>query len=73
MSTDPGWGAAGGWAHGQPTGGGTHDGDPSAGFTGGNVYGYNLSGDYPDNMSIEHLTTTAIDCSSLVATEMKFR
>lgn len=73
MSGDPGWSATGEWAYGQPTGGGTHAGDPTSGFTGGSVYGYNLAGDYADNMAAETLTSGPIDCSDFVGVEVAFR
>ena len=70
---DPGWTATGMWAFGSPTGGGSHNGDPVGGATGANVYGYNLAGDYPNNMAVETLTTTAIDLSSSVNTVVEFQ
>jgi hypothetical protein len=74
MSTDPGWTAVSQWAWGTPTGGGGQYGnnDPTSGHTGSNVYGYNLSGDYDNYLSERHLTTTAIDCSDLGRTTLKF-
>jgi len=75
MDSDPGWTTEDQWAFGQPTGGGGSQGgpDPSAGFTGANVYGYNLSGDYPNSLPERHLTSTAVDCSGLYGTRLKFR
>ncbi|MCP4548572.1 MAG: hypothetical protein GY835_19120, partial [bacterium] len=75
MDTDPGWTTDGEWAFGQPTGSGGSDGnpDPSAGFTGSNVYGYNLSGDYGEDIPEEHLTTTAINCTGLTEVTLKFQ
>jgi hypothetical protein len=75
LSTDPGWSRTGSWAWGTPTGGGGEYGnpDPTSGYTGPNVYGYNLSGDYTNNMSEQYLTTTAIDCSNLTQVQLKFR
>ena len=71
LSTNPGWTTIGQWAYGTPAG---LSGDPSSGFTGSNVYGYNLSGDYPDNLStIQYLTSTPFDCSSIVGTKLRFR
>ena len=62
MSVNPGWTFSGGlWAYGQPTGAG---GDPSSGFTGPNVIGYNLNGAYENSMPEYHATTPPIDCSS---------
>ncbi len=72
MDSDPGWSVEGNWAFGQPTGGGSHYGDPDSGYTGDNVYGYNLAGDYTNNMPAYHLTTTAIDCTDLVEVELRF-
>jgi hypothetical protein len=63
LDTNPGWTTQGQWAFGVPTGGGSHCYDPASGHTGTNVYGYSLSGDYPDNMPTYRLTTTAINCA----------
>lgn len=49
LNTDPGWARQGEWAFGQPAGqGGASYGypDPTSGFTGSNVFGVNLDGDY---------------------------
>ncbi len=73
MDSDPGWSVEGDWAFGQPTGGGSHYGDPDSGYTGDNVYGYNLAGDYTNNMPAYHLTTTAIDCTDLVEVGLRFQ
>ncbi len=75
MSTNPGWTTAGSWAYGTPTGGGGQYGnpDPTSGATGPNVYGYNLAGDYENSMAETHLTSTAIDCSELYDTILKFQ
>ncbi|MCK4659394.1 MAG: S8 family serine peptidase [Phycisphaerae bacterium] len=73
LDNDPGWTTQSLWAFGAPTGEGSHDGDPDCGYTGPNVYGYNLSGDYEDNLPVAHLTTTALDCSHQFDTELRFR
>jgi C1A family cysteine protease len=75
MNEDPGWSTEGQWGFGQPLGqGGQHGSpDPDAGYTGDNVMGYNLSGDYPNNMPEMHLTTDAIDCSNLYGVQLKFK
>jgi hypothetical protein len=74
LDTSPGWTTQGAWAFGQPTGGGGEHGnpDPTSGHTGTKVYGYNLNGDYTNNMGQMHLTSGALDCSSLSATTLKF-
>ncbi|MEA3475054.1 MAG: lectin like domain-containing protein [Candidatus Cloacimonadota bacterium] len=74
LNRDPGWNIAGDWEFGQPTGGGGQHGDPdpTSGYTGDNVYGYNLNGDYPNNLPEKCLTTRAIDCSDLYNVHLKF-
>jgi hypothetical protein len=72
LDVDPGWSTTGAWAFGVPTGGGSHHQDPTAGHTGVNVYGYNLNGDYPNNLPARYLTTAALDCSELTAVELRF-
>ena len=74
LNDDPGWTVDGDWALGEPAGSGGEYGsrDPTDGFTGHRVYGYNLSGDYPNEMAEKHLTTTAIDCSFLAQVTLRF-
>lgn len=74
FNEDPGWTTEADWAFGQPLGlGGEHGApDPTAGFTGNYVYGYNLAGDYPNNMPERHLTSGAIDCLNLYGVTLKF-
>jgi hypothetical protein len=74
MDTNPGWTLQSQWAWGQPTGdGGEYGGpDPTSGYTGDNVYGYNLTGDYANNLSERHLTTPAIDCSDKQGVNLSF-
>lgn len=70
FDSDPGWTTEGQWAFGVPQG---VDFDPSAGFSGQNVYGYNLAGAYEANINPPwYLTTTAIDCSQAINTELQF-
>jgi hypothetical protein len=75
LDSDPGWQTEGDWAFGQPTGqGGAHGSpDPTRGYTGSNVYGYNLNGDYPGGLWYTNLTTQAIDCSNLSHVTLRFR
>ncbi|MBN1151136.1 T9SS type A sorting domain-containing protein [candidate division WOR-3 bacterium] len=74
LDTNPGWSCDPQWAFGIPTGqGGQHGNpDPTSGNTGSNVFGYNLNGDYANNLSEKYLTTDAIDLSGLYNTELKF-
>lgn len=70
LDDDPGWTRAGQWAFGPPLGSG---GDPTSGRTGPNVFGYNLSGQYGNNISGTHwLTTPALNCAGLVQTRLRF-
>ena len=74
MDSDPGWSTEAEWAFGVPTGGGSFPGDPTSGATGSNVYGYNLDGDYADNMATtEYLTTTAYDFTGYTDVGLKFQ
>lgn len=72
LESDPGWSVDGEWAFGQPTGGGTHGGDPFGGYTGDFVYGYNLAGDYASNMAPMYLTTPVFDFADVVDVELRF-
>lgn len=68
---NPGWSVQGQWAFGRPTGGGYWD--PSFGYTGTNVYGYNLTGNYANNMAGPlYLTTPAIDCTRFRNVQLQF-
>lgn len=75
MNTNPGWTVQGQWAWGVPTGGGGLYGgpDPTSGATGSSVYGYNLAGDYANNLAETHLTSTAIDCTGLTSVTLRFQ
>ena len=76
LDSDPGWSAESDWAFGQPTGGGGAVGnpDPTSGYTGDYVYGYNLNGDYPNNLSpTRWLTMSSVDCSRLTNVHLRFR
>jgi hypothetical protein len=70
LDSNPGWEYTGDWAFGQPQG---NDGDPNGGATGTNVVGYNLNGDYPNNLGAMAMTTTPFDCSNLTGTTLRFQ
>jgi len=75
LTANPGWTLGSGWGFGVPSGGGSGQygyKDPASGHTGGNVLGYDLAGDYAPLMAESHLTTTAIDCSAMQGTILKF-
>jgi hypothetical protein len=77
LDSNPGWATTGEWAFGQPTGqGGATYGnpDPTSGFTGDNVYGVNLNGDYdPTFGGPYHLTAGPFDLSLARSVELTFR
>ncbi|MFH1718541.1 MAG: S8 family serine peptidase [Planctomycetota bacterium] len=74
MDEDPSWQLDAGWAWGVPAGAGSWNGDPNSGYTGRNVIGYELDGDYADNMSrTRYATTGAIDCRGYENIRLSFR
>ncbi|PWB75244.1 MAG: hypothetical protein C3F15_06595 [Holophagae bacterium] len=80
FDADPGWtidngGNSHGWAFGQPTGGGGQYGapDPTSGFTGSNVYGVNLQGDYDNSLATDQLKLTAPSLDLSEATSVVLR
>jgi len=77
LDQNPGWSMQGEWQFGRPTGqGGYSHGfpDPNSGYTGLNVYGINLNGDYSIAVGGPYyLTTGAIDCSNLTEVSLRFR
>jgi hypothetical protein len=78
LDTDPGWSTTGEWAFGQPTGqggGGTYGfPDPTSGFTGTNVYGVNLNGDYSTTYGGPYyLTTGPLDLHNIRSTHLRFQ
>ncbi len=77
LDQNPGWSEQGQWDFGQPLGGGgLYYGypDPTAGYTGTNIYGYNLAGDYPGSMpTTYYLTTKAIDCTQFRNLRLEFQ
>jgi hypothetical protein len=72
FDSDPGWSTLGQWAFGPPTGGGSHNHDPLAAYTGQFVYGYNLAGDYTNNLLAADLTTPAFDFTGISNVELRF-
>jgi subtilisin family serine protease len=74
MDTDPGWQLDEGWAWGVPTGQGSWNGDPNEGHTGENIIGYELDGDYDDNLTdTRYATTGAINCEEYENIRLSFR
>jgi hypothetical protein len=73
LDTDPGWSTTGLWAFGAPLAGGSHDGDPASAYSGANVYGYEIGGDYTSDMPEEYLTSAPIDLADATNTSVEFR
>jgi len=76
LDNNPNWTTQGAWSFGQPTGnGGTEWGnpDPTSGYTGSNVYGVNLNGDYTlDVGGPYNLTAGPFDCSKFQDIKLRF-
>jgi len=72
FDTNPGWTTEGQWTFGPAVGGGSYCGDPVSAYTGTNIYGYNIGGDYENSMPAYYLTTPAIDCSSYENVSLRF-
>jgi murein tripeptide amidase MpaA len=74
FEANPGWSTQGLWAWGHPNGGGGAYGgpDPNNAHSGNNVYGYNLNGDYENNLPEMHLTSPAIDCTGQFGVRLSF-
>jgi subtilisin-like proprotein convertase family protein len=77
LNSDPGWTTQGLWAFGTPAGGAVSNGspDPTSGFTGTKVYGYNNTGSglYENNLVERHLTSTAFNCTGLTGVKVSFQ
>jgi subtilisin family serine protease len=74
MDNDPNWQLDPGWAWGVPTGEGSWNGDPNSAYTGENVIGYELSGDYEDSMlEARYATVGPIDCRGYRNITVSFR
>ena len=79
MDTNPGWtkspnSPSNQWAWGTPTGGGGEYGgpDPSSGYTGTKVVGYNLSGDYANSLAEMSISTPPFSCTGLTDVKLAF-
>jgi hypothetical protein len=76
MDSDPGWAREGQWQFGQPAGqGGVWHGnpDPSSGYSGPNVFGVNLEGDYALQVAGPYcLTLGPVDCRGYEKISLQF-
>jgi hypothetical protein len=76
LDLNPSWEISGGlWAFGVPQGAGGANGspDPTSGYTGSMVYGYNLNGDYTNAMPEHHLTSPVIVIPAMETIRLEFR
>ncbi len=79
---NPNWDTEGLWGWGNPsppdlvnlmtTPGHAGPPDPNSGYTGSNIYGYNLLGDYTNLMRPKYLTTHIIDCTGKEDMALRF-
>ena len=74
LEENPGWTTEDQWEYGFPLGGGGEHGypDPTSGHSGSSVYGYNLAGDYPNNLDERNLTTTPINLYGRFNVQLRF-
>ncbi len=69
LDTDPMWQVSGEWQFGAPTGATSN---PFAAHTGSFIYGYNLFGNYSNNMPATPLTAGPIDLTGVIGAELEF-
>jgi hypothetical protein len=70
MDADPGWTLQPDWEYGTPA---YTSGGPSSGFSGTKIIAYNLSGNYPNNLSVKYATTPQINASGSTSLTLRFR
>jgi hypothetical protein len=74
MDSDPNWTLDEGWAWGEPTGEGSWHRDPNSGYTGANVVGYALDGDYENDLDAgRYATVGPIDATGYRDLRLSFR
>ncbi|MFO1528231.1 MAG: zinc-dependent metalloprotease family protein [Kiritimatiellia bacterium] len=71
MDTNPGWTLDTGWQYGAAVG--TTGGDPAAGYTGANVTGFVIGGNYTSNLAVKYATAPPVDCSGATSVTLQFR
>jgi len=70
MSTDPGWSLEPDWEFGAPNYG---SGGPTSGYTGTNIIGFNLNGNYAKNLAFKYATTPVIDTAGATSLKLQYR
>lgn len=77
LNSDPGWTRTGQWAFGVPQGlggGGSFSPDPTSGYTGANVFGVNLNGNYVVSANNTfYLTAGPFDFRNASAVQLTYR
>jgi hypothetical protein len=71
MDSNPGWTFEGLWQYGPPNY--SVGNAPTSGFTGANIVGYNLSGNYENRLAAVYATTPVINCAGMSEVTLKFR
>ena len=70
MTSNPGWILQSQWQYGPPA---YVSAGPTNGYTGANILGYNLSGNYPNNLATVYATTPQINCSGASSLSLRFQ
>ncbi len=70
FNANPGWTMESQWQYGIPQDGAN---GPNSGFSGNNVLGYNLSGNYPNNLATVYAASPTINCSGAGSLTLRFQ
>ena len=70
FNSNPGWNMESQWQYGVPQDGAN---GPNSGFTSVNVLGYNLSGNYPNNLATVYAMSPSINCSTAGSLTLRFQ
>jgi hypothetical protein len=70
MDANPGWSLEPQWEYGVPS---YANGGPTTGFTGTHIVGYNLAGNYANNLTPKYATTPAIHCAGATSLTLRFQ
>jgi predicted NUDIX family NTP pyrophosphohydrolase len=70
LDMDSGWTLQPQWQYGVPAYSGS---GPASGFTGTKIIGYNLSGNYSNNLPSTYATSPVIDCSGASSLTLRFQ
>ena len=70
MDADPGWTLEPQWQYGTPS---YTSGGPTSGFTGTKIIGYNLSGNYANDLPVKYAITPVFNCSGSASATLRFK